>query len=80
MAPFKFYGGGVYPSVFFLATGFHGLHVLGGLILFIFMLGRTYIARTFTHEQRVSAIVASYYWHFVDIVWIILFAVIYIIR
>ncbi|WP_442956861.1 aa3-type cytochrome oxidase subunit III [Propioniciclava sp.] len=69
-----------YTSAFFLATGFHGLHVLGGLILFIFMLGRTYIARTFTHEQRVSAIVASYYWHFVDIVWIILFAVIYIIR
>ena len=69
-----------YTSAFFLATGFHGLHVLGGLILFIFMLGRTYVARTFTHEQRVSAIVASYYWHFVDIVWIILFAVIYLIR
>ncbi len=44
------------------------------------MIGRTYLARTFTHEQRVHAIVTSYYWHFVDIVWIILFAVIYLIR
>lgn len=69
-----------YTSAFYLATGFHGLHVLGGLIAFLLMIGRTYLARTFTHEQRVHAIVTSYYWHFVDIVWIILFAVIYIIR
>ncbi|MFT3877236.1 MAG: heme-copper oxidase subunit III [Propioniciclava sp.] len=73
-------GTNAYTSAFYLATGFHGLHVLGGLILFLFMLGRTYVARTFTHEQRVHAIVTSYYWHFVDIVWIILFFVIYIIR
>ena len=69
-----------YTSAFYLATGFHGLHVLGGLIAFLLMIGRTYLARTFTHEQRVHAIVTSYYWHFVDIVWIILFAVIYLIR
>ncbi len=69
-----------YASAFFIATGFHGLHVLGGLIAFLLMLGRTYLARTFTHEQAVHAVVTSYYWHFVDIVWIILFAVIYIIR
>ncbi|MFV0406794.1 MAG: heme-copper oxidase subunit III [Propioniciclava sp.] len=69
-----------YTGAFFLATGFHGLHVLGGLILFLLLLGRTYAARTFTHEQRVTAIVTSYYWHFVDIVWIILFSVIYLIR
>lgn len=69
-----------YSGAFFLATGFHGLHVLGGLIAFIVLLGRTYLARTFTHEQRVHAIVTSYYWHFVDIVWIILFSVIYLIR
>ncbi len=69
-----------YSSAFFLATGFHGLHVTGGLIAFLLMLGRTFVARTFTHEQRVHAIVTSYYWHFVDVVWIILFAVIYIIR
>lgn len=69
-----------YTSAFFVATGFHGLHVLGGLVAFLLMLGRTYLARTFTHEQAVHAIVTSYYWHFVDVVWIVLFAVIYIIR
>lgn len=69
-----------YTSAFFIATGIHGLHVLGGLIAFLLMLGRTYLARTFTHEQAVHAIVTSYYWHFVDIVWIILFTVIYIVR
>lgn len=43
------------------------------------MLGRTYMTRTFTHEQAVHAVVTSYYWHFVDAVWIILFSVIYIL-
>jgi hypothetical protein len=50
-----------YGSVFYIPTGFHGLHVAGGLVAFIFLLGRTYAARTFTHEQQVSAIVVSYY-------------------
>lgn len=66
-----------YGSVFFLATGFHGLHVIGGLVAFLFLLGRTFMTRRWTHELTVSAIVVSYYWHFVDIVWIVLFAVIY---
>jgi cytochrome c oxidase subunit 3 len=70
----------VYGSVFFLATGFHGLHVTGGLVAFVILLGRTFLARTFTHEQAVSAVVVSYYWHFVDIVWIALFGVIYLLR
>lgn len=69
-----------YGSMFYLTTGFHGLHVTGGLIAFLFVLGRTYVARRFTHEQAVSAIVTSYYWHFVDVVWIGLFAAIYIIK
>jgi cytochrome c oxidase subunit III len=69
-----------YGSVFYLTTGFHGLHVTGGLIAFLFVLGRTYAARRFTHEQAVSAIVVSYYWHFVDVVWIGLFATIYILQ
>ncbi|HET7690640.1 MAG TPA: heme-copper oxidase subunit III [Nocardioidaceae bacterium] len=69
-----------YGSVFYLTTGFHGLHVTGGLIAFLFVLGRTYVARKFTHEQAVSAIVVSYYWHFVDVVWIGLFATIYILQ
>ena len=69
-----------YGSVFYLTTGFHGLHVTGGLIAFLLVLGRTYMARKFTHEQAVSAIVVSYYWHFVDVVWIGLFATIYLIQ
>jgi cytochrome c oxidase subunit 3 len=69
-----------YGSLFYLATGFHGLHVTGGLVAFLFVLGRTYVARRFTHEQAISAVVVSYYWHFVDVVWIILFATIYLVR
>ncbi|MFY9915120.1 MAG: heme-copper oxidase subunit III [Nocardioidaceae bacterium] len=69
-----------YGSVFYLATGFHGIHVTGGLIAFLFVLGRTFMARTFTHEQAVTAIVVSYYWHFVDVVWIGLFATIYLLK
>ena len=69
-----------YGSMFYLTTGFHGLHVTGGLIAFLFVLGRTFVARKFTHEQAVSAIVVSYYWHFVDVVWIGLFATIYLVQ
>ncbi len=69
-----------YGSVFFLTTGFHGLHVTGGLIAFVFVLARTYMARRFTHEQAVTAIVVSYYWHFVDVVWIALFSTIYLLK
>ena len=69
-----------YGSMFYLTTGFHGIHVTGGLIAFLLVLGRTYVARRFTHEQAVSAIVVSYYWHFVDVVWIGLFATIYLIK
>ncbi len=69
-----------YGSVFFLATGFHGLHVTFGLIAFLLVMGRTYLARTFTHEQAVSAVVVSYYWHFVDVVWVALFMTIYVLK
>jgi cytochrome c oxidase subunit III len=69
-----------YGSMFYLTTGFHALHVTGGLVAFLYVLGRTFMARRFTHEQAVSAIVVSYYWHFVDVVWIGLFATIYLIQ
>lgn len=69
-----------YGSVFYLTTGFHGLHVTGGLFAFLFLLGRTYVAKRLTHEQKISAIVVSYYWHFVDVVWIGLFTTIYLIH
>ncbi len=69
-----------YGSIFFLATGFHGLHVTGGLIAFLLIIGRAYSAKRFTHRHATSAIVVSYYWHFVDVVWIALFFVIYVLK
>jgi cytochrome c oxidase subunit 3 len=69
-----------YGSVFYLTTGFHGLHVTGGLVAFLFVLGRTYVAKRFSHQQATSAIVVSYYWHFVDVVWVGLFSTIYLIQ
>jgi cytochrome c oxidase subunit 3 len=69
-----------YGSAFYLTTGFHGLHVTGGLIAFLFVLATTYVAKRFTHDQATRAIVVSYYWHFVDVVWIALFFMIYILR
>jgi cytochrome c oxidase subunit 3 len=68
-----------YGSVFFITTGFHGLHVIGGLFAFIIVLMRSTVGR-FSPEKATSAIVVSYYWHFVDVVWIGLFAAIYIIQ
>jgi len=67
-------------SIFFIATGFHGLHVTGGLLAFLIVLVRVAKARRFTHEQATTAIVVSYYWHFVDVVWIALFSAIYLIK
>jgi len=69
-----------YGSVFYLTTGFHGLHVVGGLIAFLFLLGRSFTAKRFGHHEATTAIVTSYYWHFVDVVWIALFATIYLIK
>ncbi|MCU1624790.1 MAG: ctaE [Frankiales bacterium] len=68
-----------YGSMFFLTEGFHGLHVIGGLVAFIFVLLRSTVGR-YTPEKATSAIVVSYYWHFVDVVWIGLFATIYLIK
>jgi len=50
------------------------------LLLGLLVIGVAYAAKTFTQEQQVSAIVVSYYWHFVDVVWIGLFTTIYLIR
>jgi cytochrome c oxidase subunit 3 len=69
-----------YGSVFYLPTGFHGLHVTGGLIAFLIVMIRVSKARKFGHQQATTAIVVSYYWHFVDIVWIALFSAIYLVH
>jgi cytochrome c oxidase subunit 3 len=69
-----------YGSAFYITTGFHGLHVTGGLIAFLLIIGRAYVAKKFGHFEATSAIVTSYYWHFVDVVWIALFIIIYFLK
>ena len=69
-----------YGSAFYLTTGFHALHVTGGLIAFLLLLGRVFAVKSFTHREAVTAISVSYYWHFVDVVWIGLFLVIYVLK
>ena len=69
-----------YGSVFYLATGFHGLHVTGGLIAFMLIIGRSFTTRRYTHAQATGAVVTSYYWHFVDVVWVALFMMIYVLK
>jgi cytochrome c oxidase subunit 3 len=69
-----------YGSAFYLTTGFHGLHVTGGLIAFLFIIGRAFAVKDFGHKEATSAIAISYYWHFVDVVWLGLFGVIYLLK
>jgi cytochrome c oxidase subunit 3 len=69
-----------YGSAFYMTTGFHALHVTGGLIAFLFVIGRAFAAKKFGHKEATSAIVVSYYWHFVDVVWIGLFLIIYVLK
>ena len=69
-----------YGSAFYITTGFHGLHVTGGLIAFLLVIGRSFAVTEFGHKEAMSAIAVSYYWHFVDVVWIGLFLVIYVLK
>lgn len=69
-----------YGSAFYITTGFHALHVTGGLIAMLLVIGRTYAVKKYGHKEAVSAIVVSYYWHFVDVVWIALFLIIYVLK
>ncbi|HAM27302.1 MAG TPA: cytochrome B [Microbacteriaceae bacterium] len=69
-----------YGSAFYITTGFHALHVTGGLIAMLLIIGRAYSVKNFGHKEATSTIVVSYYWHFVDVVWIGLFLVIYVLK
>jgi cytochrome c oxidase subunit 3 len=75
-APFGF-GGNTYGSAFYMATGFHGFHVLVGTIFLIVCLFRAYKGH-FTPQQHFGFEAAAWYWHFVDVVWLFLFVVVYI--
>jgi cytochrome c oxidase subunit 3 len=74
-AAFSF-SGHVYGSTFYMATGFHGAHVVIGTIFLAVCLYRTYLNH-FTPKQHLGFEFAAWYWHFVDVVWLFLFAAIY---
>lgn len=67
----------VYGAAFFMATGFHGFHVFVGTIFLIVCLGRV-LKGHFTPERHFGFEAAAWYWHFVDVVWLFLFACIYV--
>jgi cytochrome c oxidase subunit 3 len=67
---------GIYPSTFFMATGFHGFHVIVGTIFLMVCWVRAY-RREFTPAHHVGFEAAAWYWHFVDVVWLFLFVSIY---
>ena len=69
--------GHIYGSTFFMATGFHGFHVIVGTIFLTVCLGRA-MAGQFTPKQHFGFEAAAWYWHFVDVVWLFLFASIYV--
>ena len=71
------FAGNIYGVNFFMATGFHGFHVIVGTIFLSVCLIRA-IRGDFTKENHVGFEAAAWYWHFVDVVWLFLFAVIYI--
>ncbi len=75
-APFTF-SGHIYSSAFFMATGFHGFHVVVGTLFLIVCLFRA-LAGHFTPKQHFGFEAAAWYWHFVDVVWLFLFAAIYV--
>jgi cytochrome c oxidase subunit 3 len=67
---------GIYGSTFFLLTGFHGLHVTIGTIALIVIFGRC-LAGHFTPDHHFGFEAVSWYWHFVDVVWLLLFVIVY---
>ncbi len=75
-APFDF-GGSNFSSGFYMATGFHGFHVLIGTIFLIVCLARSYKGH-FTPQQHFGFEAAAWYWHFVDVVWLFLSIVVYV--
>jgi cytochrome c oxidase subunit 3 len=67
---------GIYPSTFFMATGFHGFHVMIGTTFLAVNLGRA-IKGHFTPDHHFGFEAAAWYWHFVDVVWLFLFVCVY---
>ena len=71
-------GAGVYGATFYILTGFHGFHVTLGTIMLIVMLGRG-LKGHFSEHNHFAFEAVAWYWHFVDVVWLILFVFVYIL-
>jgi len=68
-----------YGSIFYTLTGFHALHVFGGALLMLVLLGRT-LKHRFSSTRHLAIEVGSLYWHFVDFIWIIVFVTLFVVR
>lgn len=74
-----FHLGGVYGSSFFVLTGFHGAHVFIGVLLLVWCFLRQVFFKSFTQQHHVALDNVGLYWHFVDVVWVFLYTVLYLI-
>jgi cytochrome c oxidase subunit 3 len=72
-------GAAAFASCFYVGTGFHGLHVAIGLVMLFMVLMRLEFGH-FRGKRHFSVVAASWYWHFVDIVWVLLFITVYVVR
>jgi len=70
---------GIYGSTFFMLTGFHGFHVFMGMTMLLIQLLRSVIGGQFTVDDHFGFEASSWYWHFVDVVWVFLFLFVYIL-
>ena len=70
---------GLFASTFYVLTGFHGLHVCFGLILILAVLARSLKPNHYNSEKHFGVEAAEIYWHFVDVIWVILFLLLYIL-
>lgn len=68
---------GTFGATFYMLTGTHGAHVMGGLLALSFVTWRAFRGQ-FTQERHVAVEVTAIYWHFVDVVWVVLYAVVYL--
>lgn len=68
----------VYSSLFFFLTGFHGIHVVVGLCMLLTSLGLFHYRYFFSRERHLIIMLSAFYWHFVDIIWIFLYLVVYV--
>jgi heme/copper-type cytochrome/quinol oxidase subunit 3 len=70
----------LFGSSFFTLTGFHGLHVIGGLIWLLILLPKAFgVMGGFSAKENLGVELFGLYWHFVDIVWLLLFSLVYLI-